>query len=255
MSADHIPALPSATAGQGSWPPNVHQAYQALSNIYLSAVQALQSDSEASRLSFHLETIIKDALPLLLAFEEGIDNFPSLMPWLEATVKTFSDLLDDFCVVGDRMQGQDSDVHIEPGIHIERTGTPGRPRKFPDPEILIEAFASHRGISQQSMADHLGIHRSTLDRYMKAYNITSHQYSDISNADLDKIVKAYRTQRPQSGVRYLRGHLRTEHNLRVQKRRVKDSVDRVDPLGRVLRQYTTTHRWQYKNGRCSACKY
>ncbi|KAK7452118.1 hypothetical protein VKT23_012223 [Stygiomarasmius scandens] len=251
MSADHIPALPPCH-GSSAWPPSVHQGYHALLEIYLSAAQALQSDSEAHQLSFHLEAIINNAFPLLLAFEDGVDSYPGLMPWLEATARTFADIFDDFCTVGECMQGQDSNVHTEPGVHIERTGKPGRPRKVPDQEILMEAFAGHRGISQQSVADHLGIHRSTLDRYMKEYNITSHKYSDINDTDLDKIIKEYRNQHPQSGVRYLRGYLRKEHSLRVQKRWVKESIDRVDPLGQVLRQYTMIRRRQYKVSRPNA---
>ncbi|THU86758.1 hypothetical protein K435DRAFT_804844 [Dendrothele bispora CBS 962.96] len=68
---------------------------------------ALQSDSlETHRLSFHLDSIINDAFPLLLAFEDGIENYPSLMPWVQRSAQLFANLFDDFCAIGEHMQGE-----------------------------------------------------------------------------------------------------------------------------------------------------
>ncbi|THU86757.1 hypothetical protein K435DRAFT_867943 [Dendrothele bispora CBS 962.96] len=67
------------------------------------------------------------------------------------------------------------------------------------------------------MARVLGIHRNTLATYLKDYDITSHQYSNISDADLDQIIRDFRMEHPQSGIRYLKGHLRKEHSLRIQR--------------------------------------
>ncbi|KAF5347492.1 hypothetical protein D9758_015069 [Tetrapyrgos nigripes] len=207
--------------------------YTALSDIYSAAIQALQSDSETHRMTFHMEALVQDAFPLLLAFDDGIDNYPTLSQWLEQTA-----------TIAYRRK-----LHA---VNIERSGKRGRPRKVPIYEVLKDAFASHRGISQSEMADVLGIHRNTLSRYLKQYNINSHKFSNISDSDLDTIVRDFRVHHPQAGVRYLRSHLRNNHSLRIQRLRVQESIDRVDPLGQVLRHYTATRRRRYKVSRPNA---
>jgi hypothetical protein len=115
MSADTIPALPSApTHGLASWPPNVLQGYDALSSLYSAAILALQSDSESHRLNFHLDSIVNDAFPILLAFEEGADSYPSLLPWLKRTATLYGNLFDDFCKLGEKMKGK----YVQINIHL-----------------------------------------------------------------------------------------------------------------------------------------
>ncbi|KAF5333914.1 hypothetical protein D9758_017468 [Tetrapyrgos nigripes] len=109
----------------------------------------------------------------------------------------------------------------------------------------MEAFATHRKISQVELASALGIHQNTLSRYLKKYHITA-GYSAISDEDLDELVRQYRAEKPQAGVHYLRGHLRAQHGLCVQKMRIAQSIHRVDPLGSILRDYTTVKRRQYR---------
>ncbi|KAJ7243662.1 hypothetical protein C8J57DRAFT_1032475, partial [Mycena rebaudengoi] len=66
------------------------------------------------------------------------------------------------------------------------------------------------------LADLFGVHRSTLYRYMKKKGV-SREYSTLSNHDLDILVKAFKRDKPESGLRYVVGFLRTR-GIRVQKR-------------------------------------
>lgn len=141
--------------------------------------------------------------------------------------------------------------HINP-IKVKRTGKRGRPRKIPDRNFLKEAFTPDRNIGVSELAQKIGIHRNTLSSYLRKYGIKARPYSSISDDDLDTLVKEYRQQNPQSGVRYLRGRLRQKYGLRLQKHRIKQSIDRVDPLGAVLRSYTTATRRFYKVSRPNA---
>lgn len=94
---DYLPQLPSAgAAGLLSWPANVLQGYQTLSDLYGHALQALHTDAEPLRLQFHSEAIINDAFPLILAFEHGENQFPTLAPRIRDIAEIFIGMLKEF---------------------------------------------------------------------------------------------------------------------------------------------------------------
>ncbi|KAG1830108.1 hypothetical protein EV424DRAFT_1283232, partial [Suillus variegatus] len=66
------------------------------------------------------------------------------------------------------------------------------------------------------LAKTLGVHRNTLQRYMKHHGV-ERKYSDLTNTDLDLLIKEFKKKRPDSGIRYIVGYLR-RHGLRVQHR-------------------------------------
>jgi hypothetical protein len=119
-------------------------------------------------------------------------------------------------------------------VTVEFTGQRGRPRKVVNLDYLNEAMDASRHISLTKLASVLGIHRNTLRMYLRKYKV-DYKFSDMSNEDLDLLVKSFRAENPDSGIRYLIGFLR-RHGLRIQKRRVIASISRVDGLGHKLRQ-------------------
>ncbi|KAG2342569.1 hypothetical protein BDR05DRAFT_886061, partial [Suillus weaverae] len=56
------------------------------------------------------------------------------------------------------------------------------------------------------LAAALGMHRHTLRCYLKRHNVYQ-QFSAISNADLDILVKTFKVHKPDSGLCYLVGVL------------------------------------------------
>ena len=126
---------------------------------------------------------------------------------------------------------------------ILRTGRPGRPRKVLNLEFLKEATGNHRQIKLAQLADAMKIHRNTLRLYMKRHNVLR-EYSNLSNADLDLLVKTFKIKKPESGMRYIIGFLR-RHGLRIQRRRVMWSLRRVDKLGQTLREKKIIKRRRY----------
>jgi hypothetical protein len=90
----------------------------------------------------------------------------------------------------------------------------------------------------------MGIHHNTLCSYLKQ-NGVSYKYNEISDADLDNAVWEFRQTKPNSGVRYLTGHLQ-QLGFWVQQQWITSSIHRVDPLGTVLRQCTMIQRRQHK---------
>ena len=73
----------------------------------------------------------------------------------------------------------------------------------------------------------------------------------ISDADLDTLVRTFKVQKPESGLRYIIGFLRNR-GLRVQRRRVIASARRVDRLGRALRERKAIKRRRYQVKRPNA---
>ena len=107
-------------------------------------------------------------------------------------------------------------------------------------------------ITQALLAKKLGIHCNMLCERLKESSIDT-SFSDISDDDLDQIVKGYCDSHPNSGMGYLYGHLRSQ-GLYVQHRRIRKSIERVDQLGQALRHRTVAKKvWKkYKVDRPSS---
>jgi hypothetical protein len=139
---------------------------------------------------------------------------------------------------------EDARIHVPEAISIVKTGRRGPPRKMVDPEFLKIATAPNRRIKISELAKSLGIHRNTLNSYMKEYGVQQ-RYSTISNNELDELVNAFKVERPESGFRYLVGHLQNR-GLRIQRRRIVGALQRVDKLGRKLHDRKVIRRRKYR---------
>lgn len=250
-----LPSLPEAPSGQ--WSPNVRAAHATLCSIYNHASQILnQEDNDPIRIAFHTDALSSDGLSLLQALEsEGSRNPDQSLPdnWLHGCASIVGNLVLQLHRVKEAVTGQyvtntlillylmhpfsdDDRVEIPELIKILPTGKRGRRSKIIDLDFLNEAMSSHRQIKKQEIADLLGIHRNTLYLHLKRHGVMR-QYADISSADLDILTRTFKSKHPQSGLRYLIGFLR-RHGLRVQNRRVRASMKRVDNLGKFLKCIT-----------------
>lgn len=82
---------------------------------------------------------------------------------------------------------------------------------------------------------------------MKLYGI-SPKFSDLTSDDIDALIRDYKLHRPESGLSYIVGYLRSL-GLRIQRRRVIDSIRRVDQVGTNLRVYRAARRRTYRVAR------
>ncbi|EKM49002.1 uncharacterized protein PHACADRAFT_202127 [Phanerochaete carnosa HHB-10118-sp] len=96
-------------------------------------------------------------------------------------------------------------------------------------------MSPQRKISVSRLAKLVGLSRNTLYSHLKRYKI-DYSFSNLSDHNLDKIVRAYRVAKPQTGLRYLIGFLQSQ-GLRIQWTRVRSSVSRVDSVERALRTH------------------
>jgi hypothetical protein len=104
-------------------------------------------------------------------------------------------------------------------------------------------MAAGRRITFKKLAELAGVHRHTLRYYLKKHGVYK-RFCSISDEDLDILVKTFKAQKPASGLSYMIGFLRS-HGLRVQKRRVRLALRRVDGLGQLLRNHEAIDRQKY----------
>ena len=125
----------------------------------------------------------------------------------------------------------------------DSTGGPGRPKfivSFAVLDLMVEL-----GFSVVSIANILGVSRSTICRRLKEAGLSASQkYCCISNSDLDDVVQSIFHTFPNCGYKMMTGHLK-ERGITVQQFRVRESVRRVDPEGTALRFRSTLKRRQY----------
>ncbi len=61
-------------------------------------------------------------------------------------------------------------------------------------------------------------------------------FNDISNDDLDNLVREYHQENPVGGHSYIIGRLCAKHSLRIQRHCVIDSINCIDRLGQGMQQ-------------------
>lgn len=112
-------------------------------------------------------------------------------------------------------------------------------------------FRPGRNIKISQAARALRVHRHTVEKYLRSYQIRRQGYSQISDEELDILVREFKQQRPTTGLSYVRGHL-LQLGWHIQRNRVLASISRVDGVRQVLRKNSTVKRRQYVSSRPNA---
>ena len=86
----------------------------------------------------------------------------------------------------------------------------------------------------KSISEFLSVSVRTLSRRRIEFGIED-SFSEITNSDIDKQVQEILQLTPYSGESYIRGGLKGR-NVNVQRSRVRESLGRVDPIGRSIRK-------------------
>ena len=93
------------------------------------------------------------------------------------------------------------------------------------------------------IADFLSVSERTL-RNKKAELEISLKYSQITEIQLDAEVQTILTENPKIGEKMLVGAL-LSHGITVQREMLRKSIERVDPVGKVLRRLRTLQKRAY----------
>lgn len=90
------------------------------------------------------------------------------------------------------------------------------------------------GLNWKNISEFLGVSERTLSRRRTEFGIED-SFTEITDSDLDKQVQEVLQLTPYSGESYIRGSLKGR-NVNVQRSRVRESLARVDSIGRSIRR-------------------
>ena len=131
-------------------------------------------------------------------------------------------------------------------VPLEKTG--GRPKFAITKEQLVNLRET--GLTWAKIATCLNVSERTLYRRVQEFDIDS-RFSDLSNTELDELLKSILAVTPRAGESYIRGSLRGS-GLRIQRWRIRERLRAIDPVGRAARRSCAIRRRVY-NVRAPNC--
>ena len=106
-------------------------------------------------------------------------------------------------------------------------------------ELMREAKFTWKEISGALL-----ISRSTLWRRLKQNGYSFRNYSDISDQELEDMLTNLIQQFPNTGLPIMSGHL-LSLGIHIQRRRITDMLQYIDPVGRSQRWHSVVRRRTY----------
>ena len=125
---------------------------------------------------------------------------------------------------------------------VHYSGNRGRPRIVINLD-RIELLRSC-GYTWTQVANALQVGRTTLWRCLRDAGVQMCRYIDISDDELDTIVRDIQRENPNCGQQLICGYLR-DRGINVQRHRLRESVARTDPLRRMVRWHQVVSRRTY----------
>ncbi len=117
------------------------------------------------------------------------------------------------------------------------------------PSLVIEQdhlrFFKDNGFKVHDMAMMLGCSKRTVERRLQLYNLSTRDYTLISDPELDDIVLQMCSAYPRCGEKMTDGRLRAQ-GIHITRQRVRESLRRVDPAGIQSRIKRVLHRRVYQ---------
>ena len=129
-----------------------------------------------------------------------------------------------------------------PSFTLYYSGSRGRPVILLNLEMV--ELLKGCGYTWNEIAGSLQVSRTTLWRRLKEANMEIQRYSDISDDELDSILRQLQRDHPNCGQQLLIGYLR-ERSVIVQRRRLRESIARTDPIRRHIRWHQVVTRRIY----------
>ncbi|CAB4421658.1 unnamed protein product [Rhizophagus irregularis] len=136
-----------------------------------------------------------------------------------------------------------TDFAIQNFVQKKQTG--GRPRIIINEDAI--KLLRELGFAWTKISDIFCVSSKTMSRIRKNNNIedTNLPYSDITDNNLDIIIKRIKQEYPFYGQVMLMGALKSE-GIKIKRQRLRDSIQRIDPMGSVTRWTNIIPRRKYK---------
>ena len=100
------------------------------------------------------------------------------------------------------------------------------------------------GFKVGEIADLLQVSKRTIERRMTGFGLSARSFTDITNDNLDSQVREIKLYHPNIGSKNLAGFL-AARSIKLPRQRVRESLQRVDPLGVAARKSRAIHRRVY----------
>ncbi|CAB4006490.1 hypothetical protein AWC38_SpisGene3841 [Paramuricea clavata] len=129
--------------------------------------------------------------------------------------------------------------------NVEHTRRPGRPAFHVQPEMLEKLLGL--GFSKEKIAKMYGVSRWTIYRRIQEYNLLHlSEFSNLSDAEIDEVLRDYTSRHGRTtGEVLIMGYLRSR-GIHLQRRRVRNSMARIDPENAALRWGAAVYRRRYQ---------
>ena len=166
---------------------------------------------------------------------DRIENLMSVVARLEESNVTFpNEVMASLQQARELLQDVVNDHHLrESSQSTPRLFGVGRP-SYDIPEVQLR-YLIELGFSVPAISHIFGVSVRTIRRRMQWHQLSIRlQYSSLSDSSLDDIVREIVTDFPNCGCQRMDGFLRSK-GLRIQQRRIRESLRRVDPDGVLLR--------------------
>ena len=188
----------------------------------MSTVEILQIRIE--RLYGHLLYIHGNCLAPSVVSEEFLEKLRSLLHLITTLSEDILNETGDHC-------------------HIPLIESRGRP-KYDLPRKQLLYFIEH-GFTCSRISAMLQISQRTIRRQMSSYGLSVQEmYSQISDAELKKLITEAHVSFPNAGYRFIRGWL-NQRGFKIQEYRVRELMREVDPIGVTNRFFQSIHRRTY----------
>jgi len=195
------------------------------------------------------ETNIKDLQVQFVVLDRTVSLLRSIAFDIEQDRMEWESLATAFLEVLRAIENHIKTLAVEPSLisrsecETLRTGNPGRPQFYVPAETLEDLGL---GYSMAKISRMFGVSRWTIYRRIQSYGLQNTvQFSLLSDAELDELVLEYMGRHGfTTGRTYLAGYLKSV-GLRVQRRRIRECLARVDPANTALRWGIVVSRRQY----------
>lgn len=202
-------------------------------------VQQLVSDCDRQASSAASSGIVSGLLnrveSTLSIVEEGI-NLLSASPLFSAECTLLSTFRNSLARCVRTLQYGQNDCTVPPvfvpSYTLFYSGYRGRPSILLNLE-KVELLRSS-GYTWNEIATSLQVSRTTLWRRIREEGYEIERFTDVSDDELDTVLKELQRHYPNCGQQLLQGFLR-QRGIIVQRRRLRESIVRTDPIHRHVR--------------------